>query len=304
AALSLAVTALAFLAQARSTSLEETVGYAPAARVMVPAFGLVFPLWKTLLPIGLLPLYPRRAGLDPFEMRFVLAVAALLVLVLLIAWAARRRSAVPAAALAYAALLVPVLGFVQIGVQIAADRFSYLPSVALSVLLAAGAAHVWNREARGSARTAAGTSLRVLGVVAVACLAVLSWRRCRAWRDGPTLWDHALRTAPDEPLFHNYRGLAAYRQHDYARASEEFREVVRLDPRDGAAHSNLGMTLAAQGAYAEAIQEYAKAQEIGGASAEVHHNWGLALLNLGRTPEAIDQFAESLRIDPKDPTTR
>ena len=304
AALSLAVTALAFLAQAGSTSLEETAGYVPAARIMVPAFGLVFPLWKTLLPIGLLPLYPRRAGLDPFEMRFVLAAAALLALVLLVAWAARRRPAIAVTALAYAALLIPVLGFVQIGVQVAADRFAYLPSIPLAVLLAAGAARVWDRERRGSARTAMGTALRVLGVVAIACFAVLSWRQCRAWKDGPTLWDHALGIAPDEPLFHNYRGLAAYRLRDYPLAAEEFREVLRLDPRNGAAHSNLGMTLAAQGAYAEAIQEYGKAQEIGGASAEVHHNWGLALLNLGQTAEAIDQFAESLRIDPKDATTR
>jgi len=250
ALLSLAVTALAFLAQARSTSLEETAGYAPAARLMVPAFGLVFPLWKTVLPIGLLPLYPRKAGLNPFEPRFLLAAAALVLLVALVAVLARRLPGLTVGALAYAVLLVPVLGFVQIGVQVAADRFSYLPSVALSVLLGLGAALVWNRE--GAARTVAGTSVRIAGISVLALFSLLSWRQCAAWKDAPTLWDHALAIAPEEPLFHNYRGLAAYRLRDYARAVEFLEQALAIDPRASMAHYPLGLAYRGLGDMARA----------------------------------------------------
>ena len=83
------------------------------ARLMQACYALVFYAWKTILPLGLLPLYELRPPMDPFEPRFLLC-AALVAVAAAACW--RQREARPwlaASAFWYAALLFPVSGLFQ-----------------------------------------------------------------------------------------------------------------------------------------------------------------------------------------------
>ncbi len=60
-----AVTAL--LAQYRVGALEPIEGYSVLSRIAQVFFGLVFYLWKTVMPFGLSPLYEIPPYLNPWE---------------------------------------------------------------------------------------------------------------------------------------------------------------------------------------------------------------------------------------------
>jgi hypothetical protein len=162
-------------------------------------YGLAFYLWKTVLPAGLSALYPMSRGLDPAAPRFELSAVAVSVftagLVL-----GRTRWPAPLAAWACAVILLsPVLGLAQSGWQIAADRYTSLPAVGLSTLVAGCLTHAWSARRRALARRAAGGALVCAGLVA---LAVATWRQAGVWQSSETLWRHGVAADPDNVHAH------------------------------------------------------------------------------------------------------
>jgi hypothetical protein len=158
------------------------------SRALVAAYGLAFYLVKTVLPVGLSPLYAYVTSVS----WMLLAGLAMAVMVVV----ARRRQwpAVAAAGVVYVALILPTLGFFAVGPQPVADRYSYLPC--LGWALVAGGAVAWPwvgaRVTRVGARMA-----RVAAAAALVLLLTLTMQQVRVWRDSVTLWSRAVALEPD-----------------------------------------------------------------------------------------------------------
>lgn len=152
----------------------------PASAAFAALHNAVFPLWKTLAPYPLgyyEPAYPFR----PLELPYVVGAVAAMALAALVFQARRRAPGLVLVALAYLALLAPMLGIVPFGYELVADRFSYLPTLVWSIGLAALVGAQPERRAR------------IIGGAAVAWLTVmacLSWRQCGIYRDDSTFWAH------------------------------------------------------------------------------------------------------------------
>src|SRR5262249_17314890 len=182
-------------------------------RPLLLGFGLGFSLWKTMLPMGLIPLYEVPARWSVFDAGLVWATLAAAVVTIAVVVLARRGWPAPAAAWSvYVIVLLPVSGLVTHGgPQLAADRYTYVPAFALALLvgglvcLAARAVKAGPR-AHGSARAAA------LGLLVwLAGCGVLTWQQNEIWRDSVTLWDHAVTFAPDCARCLHGLGVAWYR---------------------------------------------------------------------------------------------
>jgi hypothetical protein len=97
--------------------------------------------------------------------------------------------------------LVPVIGLVQVGAHVQADRYAYVPLVGLFLAAswsAVALARLWGRP--GLAACCA--------VLLLAYLMVTSWTQAHYWRDSVVLWEHTLRAAGDSSIAHNNLGLA------------------------------------------------------------------------------------------------
>ncbi|MBL0275209.1 MAG: tetratricopeptide repeat protein [Anaeromyxobacter sp.] len=149
-------------------------------------------LGMSLWPSGLSPFYlhPIRASLqDP---AFLLPSLGTLALTAAALWQARRRPALAATWLAYLVLLAPGLMATQVSDTAMADRFTYLPAIPLTLLLAAGLGALADRV-----RAPAG--LAVAGAVALGVLvtlSVLTVRQISYWQDDVTLWTRAIDVRP------------------------------------------------------------------------------------------------------------
>jgi len=129
-----------------------------------------------LWPSDLMVLYPHptkpHAGGIPLEDWQV--VLALLFLCVSTAIVVRLRKPVLAVGWSwYLVSLVPVIGIIQIGSHAVADRYAYLPSVGLFVMVCFGIAQGW--EARGPA-TPSRRAWRTFGIVLVLCAYAASAR--------------------------------------------------------------------------------------------------------------------------------
>ncbi|MEP6620603.1 MAG: hypothetical protein ABJE47_14865, partial [bacterium] len=106
-------------------------------KVAVSMYGIAFYTWKSVAPSKLAPLYAMPARVDPFAVRYVVSCI-IVVTVSIAAWFVRRRW--PMATLGWVTFLLgvfPMLGFVQNGPQLVADRYSYFAAPFLGLAVAA-----------------------------------------------------------------------------------------------------------------------------------------------------------------------
>ena len=179
-------------------------------------------LAQTLWPTGLAVFYPHAlASLG----RRRLALELLLLAVLTgAAWLARRRQPWWLMGwLWYLGTLVPVLGFVQVGMQGRADRYTYLPMIGLALAVAFGA--------RQLARThAARVALGAGAAAALAAFAIAASAQVRVWRDSFTLYERAIAVSPQASFPYLRLGMVYAMQGDFGEALPRFRRSVELDP--------------------------------------------------------------------------
>ena len=176
-------------------------------------------------------------------------------------WTVRGRRCRPYALtgwLWYLVMLAPVLGFIQVGLQGHADRFTYLPQIGLYLAITWGLHDLAGD--RGYARLA-------LAIGAGAAVCALTWAariQTSYWRDSETLWKHALAVTDSNDV----------------------------------AHTNLSEVLMRQGRLTEAVGQAEAAVNIRPDSAQACNNLGAARLRSGQVEEAVFYLNRSLALRP------
>lgn len=250
---------------------------------------------KSIWPSGLAVYYPH-----PFDVAPVGRAVACAVGVLAVTAAALRASARPYLAVGwlwFLGTLVPVLGFVQLGMHVRADRYAYLPQIGLAIIAAWGGADLCSSLL--GARSAA-TARRVVGAVALAAitgLALVSWRQVQHWRNTYTLFEHALDVTSENFVAHWRLGATHGRDGHGAEALTHLSESVRFEPRIAETQFELGAVLEDRGEFEAAFAHYERALALEPAHAHAGARWGIALAARGRFAEARPLLERSLALD-------
>ncbi len=285
----------------RAQILDEGVRlHAPwPARLANAAFGFWFYATKTLLPVGLSPLYEAPERLDPLEGRFVVSAVGV-VLVTGVAWLGRRRwPGVLAAWGAYLVMLAPVSGLIPLGQALAADRYSYLPCLPFALLAGGGVA---TGLARGGRR--ARLALVAAAAVAALGLGVQTSRQTRVWRDSLSLWTGAVAATPWCGLCRLYLGTELMFRGRYVAALGELERGIAMRPERPAGYRGIGTILERAGRRDEAIVWYRRALARGPGSLETGVALASALVANDRLAEAVAALATPMSRHPADRLVR
>ena len=229
-------TVLAFVATPASAkaSLESL---SLGSRLLVASYGVAFYLWKTVLPVGLSPLYAFVTSVS-----WVLLVGLVLTATLVAAmW--RKWPAVGAAAVVYLILLFPTLGFFATGPQAVADRYSYLPSLGWALVVGGLVAWPW----------AGARLVQIVAAVGLAALLVLTTQQVSIWHDSVTLWSRAVALEPGNRFARINLGGAYVAEGRTREAIEQYREVLNLSKDKAPWYEVLGWLHAQTGRVAEAL---------------------------------------------------
>jgi tetratricopeptide (TPR) repeat protein len=319
-ALALACGIITFLAQRGGGAVAGLEKVGPLLRITTALQGYVTYIFKTIWPNSLAIFYPYSP-----TVRLPATAAALLGLTALSVFVLRFWRTHPFLAVGwfwYLITLMPVVGFLQAGMQGIADRFTYVPLIGLFMMIAWGVPALFPAWRRG---------LAVVAVFVVLICGALARAQVETWKDDYTVWQHALTVTPDNFLAHNSLGRLLYPQGRTGEAAWHFSEAVRLAPDFPDAHNNLAMILSAQGRLDDAIAQYreavrlkptgeeltalaaalarrgdfdealdraAEAVRLKPELAEAHYNLALTLTRVGRIDEALDHYAEARRLKP------
>ena len=264
-----------------------------AGKVAVSAYSLVFYLAKTLAPVKLSPLYAMPVTIDPLDSRFLPAYVGCVAFVLVLILAMRRRPGLAAALMAFIAITLPMLGIVQNGPQIAADRYTYHAGPALALI--AGGAYVALTRSRSF------PALRAAAATIVVVLAALTWRQTGFWKSSERLWARVLAIEPDSPLGNSAWANLLFKQNRIDEAIEYSLRAVRAAPQFAEGHNALGVGLARKGALDQAVERYRTSLSLKPGFDEAENNWGVVLAGQGQLDSAVAHYRRALAFNPENP---
>ncbi len=215
---------------------------------------LVFYLAKLLLPTHLSCLYPYpdTPG-NALPLFFLFSPVIILAIAFLVFRSRQYTRKILFGTLFFLLTILPVLQFIPVGFAMAADRYTYIPSIGLFFLVGTCFSRVADTQ-QGQDRLRRYLLFGFSGIV-VLTLGALSWQRCHVWHDSITLWTDALYRYPSIPLGYSNRGEAYLANKAYGQAETDFRRAVALLPTYAEAHTNLCKVYYARGRRQEALAE-------------------------------------------------
>ncbi|MGA2783023.1 MAG: tetratricopeptide repeat protein [Smithella sp.] len=174
--------------------------------------------------------------------------------------------------------IAPVIGIIQISILTPcamADRYHYLPSIGLGVMLSWGIPALIKSEAIRKKIIFPG------GLIFLAVLSFISWSQCGYWKNSIELWNHAIKVTDDNWLAYNNRGIAYALLGNYWQAIEDFNRAIEIKPGYAEISFNRGHAYADISNYKQAIANYSRAIEIKPSYADAYYYRGVGYLNQG-----------------------
>ena len=330
--------AMAFLGQSRMQALTSLKVFGPRERVLLGLKTVIFYLVKTLFPLRLSGAYPGPEPASPARADFYLLMGAVVSVTLLVGVLWLRNKKWPLICwFGFLISIFPVSGFFRTGLVTVADRFVYLPSIAVSGCVALFLFGFFKGRRKRVAVAGAG--------IVIAIFALSSFRQSRVWNNSEKLWKMAVERYPTSPVARGHYGQILFERGADEEAAEQLEaalELLREKPfLEGdiffAVRSNLAQILGRSGRLPEAAaltEEIIKTRD----SWYLHHilagfyrrmergkdaaleyervlnkrpdwvpslcDYGLLLAQSGKTEKAIALYRQALGYAPASPRTR
>jgi tetratricopeptide (TPR) repeat protein len=293
-ALSFAASAITVLVQKAAGAVSTLETTPLPLRLMNAVATFARYLGKTLWPTHLAVFYPLHHASQPG----LLVLGSLLLLALLTTWFLLCLQRSPWLAVGwfwFLGTLIPTIGLVQVGSQAMADRYMYIPSIGLFLVLVWGVADF----ARFSPRLR--FALACAGTAALAlCLARTS-DQLKYWGDGATLFRHSIAVTGNNYIACSVLGKSL---DDLGRKNEAlaaFEQAVQLDPASAEGQYNLGTALMERGRLDEAVRRLNSALAARPDYPEAHNNLWSIFSKQGNLELALPHLLKVLALTPENP---
>jgi tetratricopeptide (TPR) repeat protein len=193
----------------------------------------------------------------------------------------------------YLGTLIPVIGLVHVGLQSHADRYTYIPSVGVFILI------VWVvTELTMALRRQDIVLTLALFTTCVPCIG-LTIARVKRWRDSETLFRYCLLVTKNNFIAHQNVGAVLVEKGKLEEAEDQFSAATQIKPDFAESQSDLGLALVLQGKVDEGIAHYQAALATGRPLDKTHYNLGLALSKKHRQEEAKSEFGLAIHLNSK-----
>ena len=284
-------------------------------------------LFKMIWPARLAVIYPMPHAIPATTF---IGCSVLLIAITAGVWLARKQYPVlPVGWFWFLGMLVPVIGLVKVGDAAIADRYIYIPSIGIFMVVAVGAQKIWEHLSLPKIFRSASA------ILVLAALTVVTEKQLLFWSSDEALFGHAVRvTSNNVDAMLNYgvalenegkpvAAIAQYRRAEQLAPSsylasvnladllyytgetnaalEQYRQAVKLQPDSSTLHDRLGIVLSGLGNFVEATNEFWRAISLDTSDSAPHLHLGTALAKRDDLQEATNEFAEAMRLSPGDP---
>ncbi|MGH8024119.1 MAG: tetratricopeptide repeat protein, partial [Limisphaerales bacterium] len=250
-------------------------------------------LGRMIYPVGLELLYPPPpAHLSPEKL--CISVIVLLGISAATILARRKHPWLLAGWLWYLIAFLPVIDIMQTGDQARADRYTYLPQIGLTFLVA------WEAAALARALPFRRIALGCAAGAVLVALSVAAHAQARFWKNSVSIWSRTLSRWPGSYIAHCNLGIALADRGQATEALAQFHRALLINPRDAKSMNNLGKLLTAEGKLDAAIDDFHQALELAPDDARTLDNLSVALAAQGKADDAARELQQALKVQPED----
>jgi tetratricopeptide (TPR) repeat protein len=289
--MALAASIVTFLVQKQGGAVASLTTIPFYLRVVNALMSYLRYISKAVVPMGLAPFYGYEAH---WHLALVLGAT-----ILLAVWSflfflkAKQYPYLPVGWCWFLGTLVPTIGLVQVGSQSMADRYMYIPSIGLFVLVIWG---LWDFRWLRRKTVVVGA-----GVAALAAYSIETRTQVQYWQNGVALFGHALEVTSGNYFAYAYIGKAYDDSGEKEKALAYYSESVRLSPHYVEGQYNLGTLLLEMGRIDEAAKCLTQAITDGPRFARAYNNLGKALLSQGSLDEGVNRLTQAIKLQPDWP---
>ncbi len=184
-------------------------------------------------------------------------------------------------------------GFEGGDVYFASDRYAYIPSIAIIILLVLALSKLLSRW-RGAFAT--------LSTVLILSFSFLSYKQSFVWKDSVALFTNAISLYPTAQAAHNNLGMVYYITGDLNAAEEHFNKAVAIRPL-ASTYANLGSLYRRQGQMQKALTTYQDALRMSPNERDAYFGLGILFSQAGEFPQAELAYQKAIELDPSDAST-
>jgi tetratricopeptide (TPR) repeat protein len=259
------------------------------ARVANAIVSYVSYLGKIFWPVDLAVFYPYKHSF--LFVQIIIYCFVLIGITIVVIYAVKKLPFLFVGWFWYLGTLIPVIGLVQVGIQAMADRYTYLPSIGIAIMLAWGISSLMkSKEIRKKILFPAQMAVIII-------LAVLTWQQCGYWKNSIELFNHALQVTKDNDLAHNNRGSAYADLGQYQLAIKDFNKAIDLNHKYIKAYNNRGIVYGELGQYQMAIEDFDKAIILKPDYVDAYYNRGTIYGELGQYRQAIENYDKVINLN-------
>jgi hypothetical protein len=269
----------------------------PLHGVFVACTNVLFYLGKGIAPLQLSPFYPYPEAIGEIHSFLFWISPAILAFAGWLWWKFLRSNKM--AVFGLFLFLIPyvlVSQIIPVGRAMAADRFTYLPFVGVSLWVTL--AWQWI-DSRPSTRKTVQSILTIIvagGILGM--LSIMTLQQCRIWKNGVSLWGVVIDRYPNFAEAYNNRGISLAARWMPEEGLKDLDISVRLDATDPVARFNRGLILQSLDRDEEAITEYSALLALSPSDAEGWIRRGFSFSRLKRYEDALRDYEEALRLAP------
>jgi tetratricopeptide (TPR) repeat protein len=287
--LSAASSAATYIIQHCSCAMELGESYPLNIRISNAAVSYIAYIGKLIYPSGLAVLYPYpRDGLPLWQV----TVSILVLAVISAAVIYSAKGYLITGWFWYIGTLVPVIGLVQIGSQMMADRYTYLPSIGIFIMFA------WGINELISRWRCRKIIIGICACIVLAALSICTVLQQRYWRSDSVLYAHAVSVTKNNYIMICNYGITLSEEGRDNEALEQFDKSVHINPDYFYAYHGFGTVFLKQGKYAEAIEYFNKAIHFRPDYYKSYYGLGMALLKQDQINEAVENWKKALSLNP------
>ncbi len=246
---------------------------------------------KMIYPSSLAVMYPHPGG-ELGLWYALISLCVILVVSVIVIRLGRRSPYLVLGWFWYLGTLVPAIGFVQVGVQGMADRYTYLPSIGFFIIV------VWGAADLAEKRRFLKIAVLISALVIISLLVVCTRKQVRYWRNNFALFEHALSVAGNSPEMLYNMGVVMQRERNFDLALQCYQQSLQHKKDYFQADNNIGSILRQQGKLDEAAGYINRALQINPEYSQAYNNLGLVLAERGSLSDAIVQFRRAVDIAP------
>jgi tetratricopeptide (TPR) repeat protein len=186
----------------------------------------------------------------------------------------------------YVITLIPVIGLIQVGNQSIADRYTYLPSIGILILLA------WSAAQFSSSWRHQKLILGVLSALAAIGMTVCTRNQISYWKNSISLFEHTLAITQYNPVIHNNLGWVFWKKGNHAEAFEHIQKALQFSPNFADANINMAALLLERKEHDKAMDYLHRVLKAKPNNFQANYTMALVLVDL----KQYDQAAQYLLI--------